>query len=127
MRKVFTRVATAVLLSVAALVTNAQEVAYQLVIPDDPVTNQIELTKNEDVSYTIHFVGNDPFIQLAALTRDLTDEETYLTYEYQLDQKINSDMEIFFSPISQLWSLPAHHRRRMERDEHRHLCQTYRI
>lgn len=100
MRKVFTRVATAALLSVAALVAKAQEVAYQLVIPDDPVTNHIELTKNEDGSYTIHFVGNDPFIQLAALTRDLTDEETYLTYEYQLDQKINSDMEIFFSPIA---------------------------
>ena len=100
MRKVFTRVATAALLSVAALVAKAQEVAYQLVIPDDPVTNHIELTKNEDGSYTIHFVGNDPFIQLAALTRDLTDEETYLTYEYQLDQKINSDMEIFFCILS---------------------------
>ena len=94
------KAAAVLLLATASVGAAAQDDGYMLQVPQEPVTNCMDLTANADGSYTCHFTGYDPFIQLASLTRDLTDEETYITFEYQATKDVSHDLEFFFSPIA---------------------------
>ena len=57
--------------------------------------NAVTVTPAEDGSWTVSTTGSDPYVATSGLTRELTDAETTLTFEYKAN--VDHNLEIFFS------------------------------
>lgn len=62
--------------------------------------NQVTVTHEDDGSMTVVTSGGDPFFMLSPLSRDLNEDETVVTVEYQASASVPDGTELFFSPIA---------------------------